>query len=259
MKFIPIVTVASLTAGAAFAQHAGDVFLEVNSAGRIITGLIDEDKNSVEDNVRVFGSEFGEFFPDFTDEPGFDSEEGTFAPGSGIGFTIRRALRKWDGVRFPAEEIPAERIQIRLGALGPVFTPTTDAEVVGFIMPVNSEGGLHHHPGYTLLAPASEGIYLLEIDLWSTDSEVLPSKPIWIVFNQEEDDEIHDDAMDWVYKRFVCPADFNMDRTVDFFDYLDFVQAFADEDPSADVNDDGQVDFFDYLDFVAAFGMGCDD
>ena len=55
-----------------------------------------------------------------------------------------------------------------------------------------------------------------------------------------------------------CPADFNGDGQVDFFDYLDFVQAFSTEDPAADFNGDGQVDFFDYLDFVQAFSEGCE-
>jgi hypothetical protein len=55
-----------------------------------------------------------------------------------------------------------------------------------------------------------------------------------------------------------CPADFNHDRQADFFDYLDFAQAFAAEDPSADFNGNGQVDFFDYLDFVSAFDIGCE-
>ena len=54
-----------------------------------------------------------------------------------------------------------------------------------------------------------------------------------------------------------CAADFNGDATVDFFDYLDFVAAFADSLPGADFNGDGVVDFFDYLDFVAAFAEGC--
>ena len=49
-------------------------------------------------------------------------------------------------------------------------------------------------------------------------------------------------------------ADFNGDGQVDFFDYLDFVQAFGAESPEADFNGDCQVDFFDYLDFVQAFG-----
>ncbi len=54
-----------------------------------------------------------------------------------------------------------------------------------------------------------------------------------------------------------CLADFNGDATVDFFDYLDFVAAFADSLPAADFNEDSVVDFFDYLDFVAAFAEGC--
>ncbi|MDX2147147.1 MAG: GC-type dockerin domain-anchored protein [Planctomycetota bacterium] len=54
-----------------------------------------------------------------------------------------------------------------------------------------------------------------------------------------------------------CPADFNGDGQADFFDYLDFVQAFSSDDPTADFNSDGQVDFFDYLDFADAFNTGC--
>jgi V8-like Glu-specific endopeptidase len=54
-----------------------------------------------------------------------------------------------------------------------------------------------------------------------------------------------------------CPADFNRDGTLDFFDYLDFVSAFDSNATTADFNRDGTVDFFDYLDFVAAFDAGC--
>ncbi len=54
-----------------------------------------------------------------------------------------------------------------------------------------------------------------------------------------------------------CAADFNCDGTVDFFDYLDFVDAFSSGAASADFNSDGVIDFFDYLDFVDAFSIGC--
>jgi hypothetical protein len=53
-----------------------------------------------------------------------------------------------------------------------------------------------------------------------------------------------------------CAADFNADGTVDFFDYLDFVDAFSSQS-NADFNVDGATDFFDYLDFVDAFSIGC--
>ncbi len=55
----------------------------------------------------------------------------------------------------------------------------------------------------------------------------------------------------------VCPADFNCDGSADFFDYLDFVDAFSSLDPGADFNGDEAIDFFDYLDFVDAFSTGC--
>lgn len=52
-----------------------------------------------------------------------------------------------------------------------------------------------------------------------------------------------------------CTANFNGDCAIDFFDYLDFVDAFAVNDPSADFNHDEIIDFFDYLDFVDAYAQ----
>ncbi len=54
-----------------------------------------------------------------------------------------------------------------------------------------------------------------------------------------------------------CSADFNSDGSVDFSDYLDFIDLFATAAPAADVNIDGVVDFSDYLDFIAGFTAGC--
>ncbi len=60
-------------------------------------------------------------------------------------------------------------------------------------------------------------------------------------------------SIDAVY----CAPDFNADGVADFFDYLDFVDAFSAADPRADINADAVIDFFDYLDFVDAFSAGC--
>ncbi len=54
-----------------------------------------------------------------------------------------------------------------------------------------------------------------------------------------------------------CPADFNNDGAVDFFDYDDFVFAFELGLPTADFNHDSAIDFFDYDEFVIAFEIGC--
>ena len=54
-----------------------------------------------------------------------------------------------------------------------------------------------------------------------------------------------------------CSADLNDDGSVNFFDYLDFVDAMTNLASLADFNHDGVIDFFDYLDFVDAFSIGC--
>jgi subtilisin family serine protease len=58
-------------------------------------------------------------------------------------------------------------------------------------------------------------------------------------------------------RRAVCPADYNADQAVDFFDYLDLVADISDENPRADFDRSGTIDFFDYLDFVRVFDEGC--
>ncbi|MEK6703211.1 MAG: FG-GAP repeat protein [Planctomycetota bacterium] len=58
-----------------------------------------------------------------------------------------------------------------------------------------------------------------------------------------------------------CPADFDNDGTVDFFDYDAFVTCFeggvCPEGRTADFDGDTTVDFFDYDSFVVAFEAGC--
>ena len=58
-----------------------------------------------------------------------------------------------------------------------------------------------------------------------------------------------------------CPADFNDDGFVDFFDFNDFVSCFegdtCPDGKTADFNNDGFADFFDFNDFIAAFEAGC--
>jgi hypothetical protein len=58
-----------------------------------------------------------------------------------------------------------------------------------------------------------------------------------------------------------CPADFNADGFIDFFDYDEFVACYEGEfcpaGEDADFNNDGFADFFDYDEFVGAFEGGC--
>lgn len=54
-----------------------------------------------------------------------------------------------------------------------------------------------------------------------------------------------------------CPADFNDDGTLDFFDVQNFLGAFASQNDAADINDDGSFDFFDVQTFLGLFAAGC--
>ncbi len=58
-----------------------------------------------------------------------------------------------------------------------------------------------------------------------------------------------------------CPADFNGDGFIDFFDFDAYVECFnggrCPPCRTADFNGDGFIDFFDYDDFVLAFERGC--
>ena len=58
-----------------------------------------------------------------------------------------------------------------------------------------------------------------------------------------------------------CPADFNGDGFLDFFDYDDYVLCYetgqCPDGRTADFNGDQFADFFDYDDFVTAFEAGC--
>ena len=169
----------------AFAQiHGGDVELVV-VGNQIVTGQ------------RVYGAEFGEIIPNEVDEPGFDSLPGTFASGSSIRFSILDSLRKWDGSGF--DMIPAETLSVRFGSsLGPITTPLTPAIVDGFILNVAGDGSWHRHYDFVLNSPASTGIYLLQLQLSSSDPGISSTLPFFIVFNQNDTELNHDSAIEFV-------------------------------------------------------------
>jgi|GEM_PF-5841605 len=54
-----------------------------------------------------------------------------------------------------------------------------------------------------------------------------------------------------------CPADLNMDGTINFFDVSEFLSAFAAMDLASDFNKDGTLNFFDIAAFLTVFSEGC--
>ncbi|MBL0871233.1 MAG: hypothetical protein IBJ18_11730 [Phycisphaerales bacterium] len=195
--FVPATASLALLAsgGSCFAQHAGDIGLGLVDS-RIVTGEITP-QGEFAPGTRVFASDFGELLPNFTDEPGFDNLPGTFPFPSSIHFTVNGRIRKWDNGAFSTDPI-TERIEIGFAEMSPVLTPLVNEPIEGFGLTVSTNGEWHRHLQYTLQEPASDGIYLLELVLTSSVPTILPSRPFWIVFNQNRTELEHDEAIDWV-------------------------------------------------------------
>ena len=54
-----------------------------------------------------------------------------------------------------------------------------------------------------------------------------------------------------------CPADFNDDGVLNFFDVSQFIVAYSSMDPIADLTGDGSFNFFDVSAFLTMFTTGC--
>lgn len=235
--------------------HAGDISLSVSAWNRLRTGGSDVSGNPTP-GVRVFSATFG-LAPNFTNNPGFDCAFGTFVAGTPIGFNIRSALREWDDAGSNFDVIPTERVQVKLGPLGPILTPLADQIVPGFSINAGADGKYHHHYGYTLLAPAGSGVYLVELEMAAGDGTLETSRPFYMVFNQNRPADEHTRALEWVASHYACPADVNDDRSVDLGDFFDFLNAFDQNLGLADINSDDQVDLTDFFGFLNGFDSGC--
>ena len=181
-----------LSATPAFAQlHGGDVELDL-IGGQMVT------------DESVYGAELGEIIPNEVDEPGFDSQPGKFPSGSSIGFSIVDSLRKWDGSNF--DTIPDETLSIGFGtSLGLITSPETPQIVTGFDLNVAGDGSWHRHYDFVLNSPASAGVYLLSLQLDSSDAAIAPTDPFYIVFNQNDSESNHAAAIAFVESSLVVP------------------------------------------------------
>ncbi|MDX2147908.1 MAG: hypothetical protein SFZ23_10330 [Planctomycetota bacterium] len=145
---------------------------------------------------------------------------------------------------------------------GASFVDVTGTGVTG--LPDAPIRGIARHPrrpGW-LYAGTQVGVFTStdDGDTWSTTNQGPANVSVdELVFMHNSDRLLaatHGRGM-WTIDVPACPADFDQNGQVDFFDYLGFSEAYAGGATSADFNRDGQVDFFDYLDFSAAYAGPC--
>lgn len=247
-------------ASIASARHEGDIGLTIVN-GQITTNLLDGERSPPS---LFFSAALGEFgIPGVGDEPGFDAEPGTFAPGSFIGFTIEAPLLRWTDDHFePCAPDPLDGERMTLTYLS-LSAMTGAGAVDGISLAVNPAGEWHYHFIIELLAAQgaiepAPGAYLLTLSLHSSDATIAASEPFWILFNHALDEESFA-TIAMSAKALLagdsCSADFNDDGVVDGDDLGTLLGTWG---PCmsciADFNGDGVVDGDDLGSLLGEWG-----
>ncbi len=188
------------SAGLAFAEPPeGDVFLEVVD-GQFRTGLISEDGTTIERGIRVHYAPLGVDVPNEIDEPGFQGEAGGLGSLTEFSFSFTRALREWNGTDFST--ISPLSMSTVFGPANPT-TPATDVLTAGLTL-ANEPSGAHDHPTWVLNAPATDGVYLIEIIFGGAG--VQNSLPVWLLFGQNATEAQVDAAFDYASATIPAPG-----------------------------------------------------
>lgn len=165
-------------------------------------------------------------------------------PGTGWNrvFKYSVASGQWNSIGLPTNEVS-------------VLMTTANADgsmIAGFIQ--------RHIQFFGAVWTQQTGWFILNQYL---SDEGLPTLADPVVITGVSDDRLalcaqSGEGWSWVV-RFdtTCRADYDRSGTLDFADYLAFVDDWSRELPVADFNRDSTIDFFDYLNFVAAFDLGC--
>jgi hypothetical protein len=203
-----------------FAQHA-DIKPDVEN-GRIITHAWVDATSELTPDVRVFGYDFQEdpLDPYFIGDPGINTAGPSGLPaGSVLSFNIADGasfglpgnLTFWNGMGSVAfSTVPnLETLRLNLGAQNRTAGSAT-GEIGGYAIGTVSAGGsIHRHLGSYLQGAdgnstpgdgnePTEGIYLIALELTSSDAGILDSQPVFALYNNGLTEEVHDIAIEWV-------------------------------------------------------------
>lgn len=189
------------------------------AAGQIITGGHDDATNVDESVVRVYGYDFGEdpADPFFAQDPGFNAPAGSGLPGgSQLRFNLLSSLTYWNGAGTPTFTAPAESLIFSFGASTRTITGSSGSQSGFSLQTVAADGSAHRHlnaflngtdgnavPASVDGVEAAAGVYVLAMELTSSDSSILASDPFYIVFNNGLEEAQHDEAIDFVQSTLV--------------------------------------------------------
>lgn len=203
----------------ALAQHA-DIRPFVENGQLKTSGFIDSTSTTIP-GLRVFGYDFGEFLDDpyFTQDPGFNAAAGSGMPaGSLLSFIVPDAgsfglpsnLSYWNGtgtLDLNSWVSPGDaELRLSFGSSNLVVGDATGLQAGFNIQTVSADGSIHRHLNAFLNVgnpDPAEGIYLLAMELHSSDAGIHNSLPFFLVYNNGLSEEVHDKAIDWVQSQLV--------------------------------------------------------
>jgi hypothetical protein len=217
MKYCTVLTTVAamlLFVGVAVADEHFDIAPYLQD-GKLLTGGLDHSGNHTPPPITVYGLEFGEdpFDPFNPFDPGVNQVEGTgnLPAGAPVRYNILSSLLYWDGTGDVAFGSPGDSyIRLWMGSNDRILDADSGKQTGSLIESVHSNGVVHKHFTTALfangtsnnvrgeagfVAPA-DGIYAFSMELTLTDGDTTyTSDPLWIVYNNGLDEELHEAAM----------------------------------------------------------------
>lgn len=186
---------AALFCAPAWSQHThdGDILMSVMN-GKLMTSGGHTDT--------IFEGDFGDVGggPYKTDDPGYDSEDGTFASGTRINYLALGALKFWNGSSWNSAGVP-DGVQVQIdGNLGEVTrwgAGGVSGDASGLIGEAGAGGNIHEHLDMSVVGAnrTQPGAYWISLKLSSTSTALQSSNPYSIVLNNGLDEDAFEAAV----------------------------------------------------------------
>lgn len=195
----PLLAALALSATLSFAPawadglHEGDILISVAN-GKL--------KTSGGHTDTIFEGDFGDVAggPYKTDDPGYDSDAGTFVSGTVVNYMALGTLKFWNGSSWSAAWVPAD-VQVRIdGNLGEATfwgASGVSGDLSGLIGEAGAGGSIHEHLDMSVVGTnkATVGAYMISLKLSSPSTVLQASDPYHIVLNRGLDEEAFEAAV----------------------------------------------------------------
>jgi hypothetical protein len=186
---------AALFAAPAWSQHLHEGDIEIS----VVNGKL---KTSGGHTDTIFEGDFGDFAggPYKTDDPGYDSEEGTFASGTIINYMALGTLKFWNGSSWSASWVPTGvKVQLDGNQGEETFWEAggPSGMLTGLIGQAGPGGNIHEHLDMSVVGTnrTEVGAYMISLKLSSTSTALQSSDPYHIVLNRGLDEEAFEAAV----------------------------------------------------------------